>query len=74
MIASFINVIYVRPISYLKRIQTRHPWIDLNLELKCALCWVAIVAIMIADGVRAYGTGKWNGGYIALIVCSFIEM
>jgi hypothetical protein len=74
MIASFVNVIWVRPISELKRVQKRHPVLDLALELKCALCWIAIIAVMIYDGAREYGHGHWNGALIALIVCAWVML
>ena len=74
MIASFVNVIWFRPVSAVKRVQNRHPVLDLMLELQCALCWVPIVAVMIYDGVRVYGHGKWNGALIALIVCAWVML
>jgi len=74
MIASFINVIWCRPISDVKRVQIRRPVLDLMLELMCDLCWVTVVAVMMYDGVREYGHGKWNGALVALIVCAWVML
>lgn len=74
MIASVINVIWFRSISEVKRVQKRSPVLDFILELKCALCWIAVIAVMIYDGVNAYGYGKWNGALIALIVCAWVML
>ena len=74
MIASLINVTWFRPISEVKHVQQRSPVLDLILELKCALCWIALIAVMIYDGVNAYGHGKWNGALVALIVCAWVML
>ena len=74
MIASFVNVIWARPLAILKRVQKRRPVLDLNLESICALSWMAIIAVMTHDGVRVYGTGRWNGALIALIVCAWVML
>ncbi len=69
-----INVFWVRPISEVKRVQQRCSVLDVVLELKCALCWAAVAAVMIHDGISVYGHGKWNGALIALIVCALVMM
>jgi hypothetical protein len=74
MLASFINVIWVRPISEMKRVQKRYPILDIVLELKCAICWAAVVAVMIYDGLTVYGHGTWNGALIALIICALVML
>ena|ERR1700761_5313006 len=73
-IASFINVVAVRPISSLKRTQRKRPILDIWLETQSASCWVGVIAIMILDGVHQYGHNGWDGRLIALLACAGVML
>ena len=72
-IASFINALVIRPVGFLKRQQRMHPILDLWLEAKCALAWIVIIALMVHDGIRQYGS-HFNGGLTALIACAAVML
>lgn len=72
-IASFINVVGVRQAALLKQQQRKRPILDIWLEAMCALAWIAIIAFMVHDGIRQYGS-NFNGRLIALIVCAVVML
>jgi hypothetical protein len=73
-IASFINVIAVRGIAQLKRKQHKRPVLDFLLEVNCFFCWVAIMTVMVHDGIHQYGHNPWDGRLIALIACGCVML
>jgi hypothetical protein len=72
-IASFINVVGIRQIALLKRQQRKRPILDIWLEAMCAIAWIAIIAFMVHDGVRQYGS-RFDGRLTALIVCAVVML
>jgi hypothetical protein len=71
-VAVFINVVVVRPIGNLLKHQSRHPQLDLCLEISSLGSWIGIFAFLLCEGLR--GGRRVEGSLIAGVVVAGVEM